>query len=192
MLQKLEAKHRRKSFWDKQMEAKVVLVFLKQNENVVWIDTKISNINMSFSPWLFHKKILLPLQIQRMHHSFQQDKCHSFGHCTALKATGLLSCLQMKITSFRMKLKWMQCLREVQLEILGAVLSLLRWTMLLREESACQLHSSLWLCCTTTARVNEETEQNVFCHCNGLKDIAVAMHRPASADARSRGHGFYP
>jgi len=27
-------------------------------------------------------------------------------HCTALKATGLLSCLQMKIVSFRMKLKW--------------------------------------------------------------------------------------
>jgi len=26
-------------------------------------------------------------------------------HCTALKATGLLSCLQMKIVSFRMKLK---------------------------------------------------------------------------------------
>jgi len=35
----------------------------------------------------------------------------------------------------------MQCLREVQLEILGAVLSLLSSTMLLREESACQLHS---------------------------------------------------
>jgi len=37
--------------------------------------------------------------------------------CAALKATGLLSCLQMKIVSFRMKLKWMQHLREVQLEI---------------------------------------------------------------------------
>jgi len=37
--------------------------------------------------------------------------------CTALKATGLLSCLQMKITSFGMKLKWMWHLREVRLEI---------------------------------------------------------------------------
>jgi len=37
--------------------------------------------------------------------------------CTTLKATGLLSCLQMKTTSFRMKLKWMWHLREVQLEI---------------------------------------------------------------------------
>ena len=26
------------------------------------------------------------------------------------------------------------------------------------------------------ARVDEETEQNVFYHHNGLKDIAVAMH----------------
>jgi len=37
--------------------------------------------------------------------------------CTALKATCLLSCLQMKIISFRMKLKWMQCLREVRIKI---------------------------------------------------------------------------
>jgi len=81
-----------------------------------------------------------------------------------------------------MKLKWMQCLREVQLEILGAVLSLLRWTMLLCEESACELHSLSWLCYATMARVNKETEQNVFCCCNGLKDIAVTMCRPASAD----------
>jgi len=29
------------------------------------------------------------------------------GTCTTLKATGLLSCLYMKIISFRMKLKWM-------------------------------------------------------------------------------------
>jgi len=36
--------------------------------------------------------------------------CH---FCTAPKAAGLLSCLQMKIVSFRMKPKWMQCLREV-------------------------------------------------------------------------------
>jgi len=102
--------------------------------------------------------------------------------CTALKATGLLSCLQMKIVSFRMKLKWMWCLREVQLEILGVVLALLRWTMLLHEESACQLCGLLWLHCTTTARVNKETEQNVFCCYNGLKDTAVTTCRPASAD----------
>jgi len=71
-------------------------------------------------------------------------------------------------------------LREVQLEILGAVLSPLSWTMLLREESACQLCSLLWLCVTTIARVNNETEQNVFCCHNGLKDIAVTTCRPAS------------
>jgi len=76
----------------------------------------------------------------------------------------------------------MQCLREDQLEILGVVLSLLRWTMLLREESACQLCSLLWLYYTTIARVNKETEQNVFYCCNGLKDIAVTTCRPASAD----------
>jgi len=63
--------------------------------------------------------------------------CGLTSKCTALKATGLLSCLWMEIVSFEMKLKWMWCLREVQLEILGAVLSLLSWTMLLREESAC-------------------------------------------------------
>jgi len=37
--------------------------------------------------------------------------------CTAPKATGLLSCLQMKITSFGMKPKWMHHLREVWLKI---------------------------------------------------------------------------
>jgi len=37
--------------------------------------------------------------------------------CTALKAACLLSCLQMKIMSFRMKLKQMQHLREVRLKI---------------------------------------------------------------------------
>jgi len=37
--------------------------------------------------------------------------------CTALKATDLLSCLQMKIASLRNNLKWLWCLREVWLKI---------------------------------------------------------------------------
>jgi len=36
---------------------------------------------------------------------------------TVLKTTGLLSCLMMKIVCFRMKPKWMWCLREVRLKI---------------------------------------------------------------------------
>jgi len=91
----------------------------------------------------------------------------------------------MKIISFRMKLKWMQHLREVQLEILGVVLSLLSSTELLREESACQLCSLQWLCLQQQLRVKQSRTKRVLNHmhcCNGLKDIAVATHRPASAD----------
>jgi len=39
-------------------------------------------------------------------------------------------------------------------------LSLLRWTMLLREESTCQLHSLLWLCLQRQLALNDP-EQNV-------------------------------
>ena len=98
--------------------------------------------------------------------------------CTALKAAGLLSCLQLKITSFGKKLKWMWHLREVQLEILGAVLSLLSWTMLLREESACQLHSLLWLCLQRQHR----GKAKVMFWMWRSKDIAGMLHAPASAD----------
>jgi len=81
----------------------------------------------------------------------------------------------------------MQCLREVQLEIprrspLSAELN---------DASAGRIGVPVahfvvtlqCLCVATTARVDKETEQNVFCCCNGLKDIAVATHRPAPADA---------
>jgi len=48
---------------------------------------------------------------------------------------------------------------------------------------ACFVITLQHLCVTTIARVNKETEQNVFCCCNGLKDIALTTCRPASADA---------
>jgi len=53
---------------------------------------------------------------------FVFSSCHVLfefflGICTTPKAAGLLSCLQMNIVSFRIKLKWMWHLREVQLEI---------------------------------------------------------------------------
>jgi len=113
----------------------------------------------------------------------KQTAFRRFAVCTLLKATGLLSCLQMKIASFGMKPKWMQHLREVQLEILGAVLSLLRWTMLLREDSACQLCSLSWLVVAMTARVKRSRTKRVPIACDGLKDMmAVRLTQTSVSD----------
>jgi len=49
--------------------------------------------------------------------NWSTDMTHWICFCTVPKATGLLSCLQMKIVSFRIKPKWMQHLKEVRLKI---------------------------------------------------------------------------
>jgi len=68
-------------------------------------------------------------------------------------------------------------LREVQLEILGVVLSLLRWTMLLREGSTCQLCSLLWLCVTTIARVVPSRTKCLLGVIGRVHHAAVILHR---------------
>jgi len=93
-------------------------------------------------------------------------------NCTAPKATGLLSCLQMKIVSFRMKPKWMWHLIEVRLEILGAILSLC-WV----QPCFCMKNrrASHGLCCNFDNN-NSSCLCSVVCSdCNGPKDMAVAL-----------------
>jgi len=57
--------------------------------------------------------------------------------CTALKTAGLLSCLQMKITSSEWTKTECGIWERLGSKSLGAILSLLRQMMFLREESAC-------------------------------------------------------
>jgi len=68
-------------------------------------------------------------------------------------------------------------MREVQLEILGVVLSLLKWTMLLREGSVRQLHGLLWLCVTTTARVVPSRTKRLLGVVGRAHHTAVILHR---------------
>jgi len=62
-------------------------------------------------------------------------------------------------------------------------LSLLRWTMLLREESAHQLHSLLWLCVTTTARVVPSRTKRLPDVVGRVHCTAVIPHRRLVLDA---------
>jgi len=67
----------------------------------------------------------------------------------------------------------------------GSILSLLRWTMLLDEASACQLqtcHSIGNDYLVTIARVVRSRIKHILASCNSLKDTAIASCRPASCD----------
>jgi len=87
------------------------------------------------------------------------------SNCTALKAAGLLSCLWMKIVSLEMN--WTKCniWERFGLRSLGAVISLLRWTMLLCEEWVCQLHGLLWLVLQWQLVLKRSTTKRVRCTC---------------------------
>jgi len=93
--------------------------------------------------------------------SAQTARCSA--HCA--KSCRPFELFAMKIMSFRMKLKWMQHLREVWLEIRGTVFSQLRWMMLLCEESAHQLHSLWWLCSQLQLRVEQSRTKHVQIAC---------------------------
>jgi len=62
--------------------------------------------------------------------------------CTALKVTCLLNCLQMKIVSSECTKTMCDIWKRFGSRCIGAMLSLLRWTTLQLQESACQL----WTC----------------------------------------------
>jgi len=78
-------------------------------------------------------------------------------HCTESAAAGLLSCLWIKITSLRMSQNKCNIVEMFGSRSIRTILTLLRWTMLLREESACQL----WLCLQWKL-VLCNPEQNMF------------------------------
>jgi len=93
--------------------------------------------------------------------------CGLTSKCTAPKTTGLLSFLQMKIMSSEWAETkcnvWERCSSRSQ----GAILSLLRWMMLLREESACQS----WTCHSTGNGLSQNDssccsiQNNACCSC---------------------------
>ena len=101
--------------------------------------------------------------------------------CTALKAAGLWSCLQMKITSSEMN--WTKC--DIWERFGSRSSASLHW----RERCFYMKNrrASCTVCCDlfhNDSSCQNDPEQNVFdahvSHCNGLKDTAVAMHaRPA-------------
>jgi len=111
--------------------------------------------------------------------------CGLTSKCTALKATGLLGCLWMKILSFGMKPKWMQHLRaeewsqdecniERGLAQDPSAQSSLYWV----ERCFCvQNPRASHVLCYDFDNSDSSVSKPIACsNCNGLKDTAVMTH----------------
>jgi len=115
------------------------------------------------------------------HHviQFAESKMHYMSDCATSKATCLLSCLWMEIVSLEWTKTKCNIWERFGSRSLGAIFSLLRWTMLLCKELTCQL----WTCyplgndyLTTTARVVWSRTKHVLIACNDPNDTTVTWH----------------
>jgi len=135
---------------------------LTQIEREKWSKAQWFDINLTYL-WKISKKISSNMdgKTKDVHCSNNDVSIAMQRSCTALKAADLLSCLQMKIVSLE------QCKTKCNIwerfgsRSLSVILSLLRWTMILCEELACQL-CALLLLCPQRQLVLWHPQQNIF------------------------------